>query len=177
MEPEQAENDPIVASYNVILNPSLPRNRQLWVLQQPNRTDMNQPPPCAMRIKPRSGMVEVDVNLDYQRAYDRDKGMHWGRHLKNSLAAKNGGSHGLAGGFGVGAAPLRPKKRDEDRDDDLMMDWAEALRQDKVLRTQSLGGTCPESKEVQHMIGVFQGSSFPPFPSLRTSVFFSLFCL
>ncbi|ROT42914.1 hypothetical protein SODALDRAFT_327080 [Sodiomyces alkalinus F11] len=158
MEPEESENDPIVASYDVILNPSLPGNRKLWVLQQPNRTDMNQAPPSAMRLKPRSGMVEVDIPLDYQRSYDRDKGMHWGRHLKNSLAAKNGGSHGLAGGFGIGAVPPRAKKRDEDRDDDLMMDWTEALRQDKVLRTQSLGGTCPETKEVQHMIGVFQGN-------------------
>ncbi|CRK13691.1 hypothetical protein BN1723_017358, partial [Verticillium longisporum] len=110
-----------------------------------------------MRLKSMAGMVEVDIPLDYQRGYDRDKGMHWGRHLKNSLVSKNGGTHGLSGGFGVGAAPPRQKKRQDDRDDDLFLDWSEAVRQDKVLRTQTMGGTCPDSKEVQYMIGVFQG--------------------
>jgi hypothetical protein len=38
------------------------------------------------------------------------------------------------------------------------LDWTEAVRQDKVLRTQTLGGQYPEYKEVQHMVGVFQGS-------------------
>ncbi|KAM0324941.1 hypothetical protein ACHAQA_007908 [Verticillium albo-atrum] len=157
MEPAVPDDDPIVASYNLLLNPALPQGRKLWVLQQPNTTNPDQAPPTEMRLKSMAGMVEVDVPLDYQRGYDRDKGMHWGRHLKNSLVSKNGGTHGLSGGFGVGAAPPRQKKRQDDRDDDLFLDWTEAVRQDKVLRTQTMGGTCPDTKEVQYMIGVFQG--------------------
>ncbi|KAL9946806.1 hypothetical protein ACHAP6_003235, partial [Verticillium nonalfalfae] len=157
MDASSVDDDPIVASYNLLLNPALPQGRKLWVLQQPNTTNPDQAPPTEMRLKSMAGMVEVDIPLDYQRGYDRDKGMHWGRHLKNSLVSKNGGTHGLSGGFGVGAAPPRQKKRQDDRDDDLFLDWSEAVRQDKVLRTQTMGGTCPDSKEVQYMIGVFQG--------------------
>jgi DNA-directed RNA polymerase-3 subunit RPC5 len=42
-------------------------------------------------------------------------------------------------------------------EDDEDLDWPEAVRQDKVLRTQTLGGQYPDSKEVQYMVGVFQG--------------------
>ncbi|KAK1497244.1 DNA-directed RNA polymerase III complex subunit Rpc37 [Colletotrichum tamarilloi] len=161
MEPEIDESfdpDPVVASYDVFFNPSLPQGRKLWVLQQPNRTDPRTTAPTEMRLKGRSGMVEVDVPLDYTQSYDKEKGMKWGRQLKASLESKNGGTHGLSGGFGVGAPPPRQKRRgDVDLEDDLYLEWPEAVRQDKVLRTQTLGGQCPDHKEVQYMIGVFQG--------------------
>ncbi|KAL0930582.1 DNA-directed RNA polymerase III complex subunit rpc37-like protein [Colletotrichum truncatum] len=152
------EEDPVIASYDVFFNPSLPQGRKLWVLQQPNRTDPRQATPTEMRLKARAGMVEVDVPLDYTQSYDKEKGMKWGRQLKASLESKNGGTHGLSGGFGVGAPPPRPKKRGEiDLEDEMYLEWPEAVRQDKVLRTQTLGGQCPDHKEVQYMIGVFQG--------------------
>ncbi|GJC78492.1 DNA-directed RNA polymerase III subunit rpc5 [Colletotrichum liriopes] len=155
---ETFDPDPVIASYDVFFNPSLPQGRKLWVLQQPNRTDPRQATPTEMRLKARSGMVEVDVPLDYTQSYDREKGMKWGRQLKASLEAKNGGTHGLSGGFGVGAPPPRPKRRGEvDLEDEMYLEWPEAVRQDKVLRTQTLGGQCPDHKEVQYMIGVFQG--------------------
>ncbi|TDZ40954.1 DNA-directed RNA polymerase III subunit rpc5 [Colletotrichum trifolii] len=150
--------DPVIASYDVFFNPSLPQGRKLWVLQQPNRTDPRQAAPTEMRLKTRAGMVEVDVPLDYTQSYDKEKGMKWGRQLKTSLESKNGGTHGLSGGFGVGAPPPRPKKRGEiDLEEEIYLEWPEAVRQDKVLRTQTLGGQCPDHKEVQYMIGVFQG--------------------
>ncbi|WYZ45899.1 hypothetical protein EsH8_IX_000124 [Colletotrichum jinshuiense] len=156
--PEPYDPDPVIASYDVFFNPSLPQGRKLWVLQQPNRTDPRQAVPTEMRLKARSGMVEVDVPLDYTQSYDKEKGMKWGRQLKASLESKNGGTHGLSGGFGVGAPPPRPKKRGEvDLEDEMYLEWPEAVRQDKVLRTQTLGGQCPDHKEVQYMIGVFQG--------------------
>ncbi|KAF9874674.1 hypothetical protein CkaCkLH20_07811 [Colletotrichum karsti] len=155
---EPSDPDPVVASYDVFFNPSLPQGRKLWVLQQPNRTDPRQAGPSEMRLKTRAGMVEVDIPLDYTQSYEKEKGMKWGRQLKASLEAKNGGTHGLSGGFGVGAPPPRPKKRGEiDLEDEMYLEWPEALRQDKVLRTQTLGGQCPDHKEVQYMIGVFQG--------------------
>ncbi|KAF6831738.1 DNA-directed RNA polymerase III complex subunit rpc37-like protein [Colletotrichum musicola] len=155
---EAADPDPVIASYDVFFNPSLPQGRKLWVLQQPNRTDPRQATPTEMRLKTRTGMVEVDVPIDYNQSYDKEKGMKWGRQLKASLESKNGGTHGLSGGFGVGAPPPRPKKRgDADLDDEMYLEWPEAVRQDKVLRTQTLGGQCPDHKEVQYMIGVFQG--------------------
>lgn len=108
-------------------------------------------------------MVEVDVPISHAHAhadYDRDKGQRWGSALAKSLAAKNGGTHGLAGGFGVGVSTLRPSKRRDDFERDIdMMDWSEAVRQDKVLRTKTLGGQipAPSDTECQWMVGIFKG--------------------
>ncbi|KAF9773154.1 hypothetical protein IL306_009060 [Fusarium sp. DS 682] len=152
-----SDDDPVTATYNVFINPSLPLGRRLLVLQHPNRTDdAPRPPPTELRLKAQAGMVEVDVPLDNTVAYDREKGLKWGKTLHASMATKNGGSHGLAGGFGFGTVQARGgRKKAEDEEEN--MDWAEAVRQDKVLRTQTLGGQYPEYKEVQHMVGVFQG--------------------
>ncbi|KAI5463474.1 Sin-like protein conserved region-domain-containing protein [Mariannaea sp. PMI_226] len=151
------DDDPVIASYQVFLNPSLPLGRRLLVLQHPNRTDdAPRPPPTELRIKANSGMVEVDVPLDNSVAYDREKGLKWGRTLHASMAAKSGGSHGLAGGFGFGTVQRGAGRKKAD-DEDENLDWTEAVRQDKVLRTQTLGGQYPEYREVQHMVGVFQG--------------------
>ncbi|CAH0017340.1 unnamed protein product [Clonostachys rhizophaga] len=154
------ENDPVTATYRVFLNPALPLGRRLLVLQHPNRTDDTaRPPPTELRLKARTGMVEVDIPLDAgSAAYDREKGMKWGRNLKASMTAKSGGSHGLAGGFGVGAVQQRGgKKKDPTEDDDIFLDWNEAVRQQKVLATQTLGGQYPDVTDVQYMVGVFQG--------------------
>ncbi|PHH64394.1 hypothetical protein CDD81_4615 [Ophiocordyceps australis] len=158
------DQDPVTASYPVFLNPALPLGRRLLVLQHPNRTDdaSSRPPPSELRLKSASGMVEVDVPLETGVAYDREKGLAWGRALHSSMAAKSGGSHGLAGGFGFGAvAAQRAARRrgvGEGEDEALgVLDWNEAVRQDKVLRTQTLGGQYPDSNEVQYMVGVFKG--------------------
>ncbi|KAH9897142.1 hypothetical protein F4778DRAFT_245657 [Xylariomycetidae sp. FL2044] len=157
------EDDPIVASYNIYSNPALPSNRQILILQHPNRQgqiretyqQINE-----VRMKPSTGMVEVDVPLGHANSgYDRDKGVKWGAALSKSVAAKGGGSHGLAGGFGLGLPAMRGgKRKDEERELDAG-DWTEALRQDKVLRTQTLGGQFPAASEAhcQWMVGVFKG--------------------
>ncbi|KAH7134311.1 Sin-like protein conserved region-domain-containing protein [Dactylonectria macrodidyma] len=160
LDDDSTDDDPVTATYKVFINPSLPLGRRLLVLQHPNRTDdAPRPPPTELRVKANAGMVEVDMPLDHSVAYDREKGLSWGRTLHTSMAAKNGGSHGLAGGFGFGTVQRGPggRKKAEAEDEDAL-DWAEAVRQDKVLRTQTLGGQYPEYKEVQHMVGVFQGN-------------------
>ncbi|RDA85920.1 hypothetical protein CP532_2713 [Ophiocordyceps camponoti-leonardi (nom. inval.)] len=164
----ETDDDPVTATYQVFLNPTLPHGRRLLVLQQPNRTVDSRPPapPTEVRLKPDSGMVEVDIPLDTGVAYDREKGLRWGRSLKASMAAKNGGSHGLAGGFGLGAVNHQGQraagggrsKGGRADDPESALDWNEAVLQDKVLRTQTLGGQCPDADEVQHMVGVFRGN-------------------
>ncbi|KYK59137.1 DNA-directed RNA polymerase III subunit rpc5 [Drechmeria coniospora] len=150
------EDDPITASYSIFLNPAPPLGRRLLVLQHPNRTDDTpRPPPTEMRLKAHSGMVEVDMPIDTAAAYDREKGLKWGRTLHSSMATKNGGSHGLAGGFGFGAVQQRGpgrKKTAADDDDEGVLDWNDAVRQDKVLRMQTLGGQYPDIEEVQYML-------------------------
>ncbi|KAI0425536.1 Sin-like protein conserved region-domain-containing protein [Xylaria sp. FL1042] len=158
-----ADPDPIVASYKVYANPALAKGRKLIIMQHPNQQGpINQPTQISeIRIKNRSGMIEVDVPVSHALAdYDRDKGQRWGGALAKSLAAKNGGTHGLAGGFGVGVSTMRPSKRRDEFERDIdMMDWNEAVRQDKVLRTKTLGGQIPAESETecQYMVGVFKG--------------------
>ncbi|KAI1469971.1 Sin-like protein conserved region-domain-containing protein [Daldinia caldariorum] len=171
-----ADADPIIASYDVYANPQLPENRKLLVLQHPNRQGPVRAPYrqiSEVRVKNKSGFVEVDVPISYGHAdYDREKGLRWGGALARSTAAKNGGSHGLSGGFGVGvpsrgagagrggAAGGATGKRPDDLERELsMLDWTEAVRQDKVLRTQTLGGQFPTEKETncRWMVGVFKG--------------------
>ncbi|RYP53930.1 hypothetical protein DL768_001242 [Monosporascus sp. mg162] len=168
---DSSDPDPIVASYGVYVNPSLPASRQLLILQHPNKKLASSSSVdlavTEVRLKPRTGMVEVDVPLSHAHAdYDREKGLRWGSALQRSAAAKGGGSHGLAGGFGVGVPPGRGKNaggkkglNEEDLDMDMLSDWSEAVRQDKVLRTQTLGGQYPLEAEsnCRWMVGVFQG--------------------
>ncbi|CAK7270771.1 hypothetical protein SEPCBS119000_004257 [Sporothrix epigloea] len=177
--------DPVVARYNVFLKPQLPAHQKLLVLQYPNRVDKSSAggagaitfsgqTPTELRIKADSGMVEVDVPLDYTSAYDRAKGIAWGSALATSTKAKAGGSHGLAGGFGVGgtqgntrtggAGGGRAAAAQADMEGQATTsstDWSEAVRQDRVLRLQTLGGMCPPARiaEAKWMIGVFEGGN------------------
>ncbi|KAJ9138233.1 DNA-directed RNA polymerase III subunit rpc5 [Pleurostoma richardsiae] len=166
-------DDPVVATYNVFIKPPLSANRRLLVLQHPNKHDARRParPPTEVRLKPRTGMVEVDMPLDHSAHYDRGKGVAWGSQLQKSTAAKSGGSHGLAGGFGVHAPAVRSgggarrggaggaHGEDGDGGDAPGLDWVEALRTDQVLRTQTLGGLWPEENDCRYMVGVFQGEN------------------
>lgn len=162
-------DDPIVASINILIKPTLPAHRRVLVLEHPTRSDGSRPAraPLELRTKPATGMVELDFPVDFGAGYDRDKGKAWGAHLARSTEAKKGGSHGLAGGFGVGAPPPRAARGGAGAGaaadmnvDPSMMDWNEALRRDLVLRTQTLGGQMPDAgAESKYMVGVFAGST------------------
>jgi hypothetical protein len=170
------DDDPIVASYSVFIKPPLPEHRNLVVLQYVTRTaqDATQlriPRITELRVKPSTGMYEVDVPMDTGEAYDKNKGVAWGSALQKSMDAKKGGSLGLAGGFNIVATPTtgRGGRRGAGNDDEGPLNWVEALRQDKVLRTQTFGGSrSAEEKHTRHMIGVFQGST-SPFPTPLSS--------
>ncbi|KAK4126378.1 hypothetical protein N657DRAFT_643164 [Parathielavia appendiculata] len=160
------DDDPVVASYCVFIKPPLPEHRNLVVLQYVTRTaqDASQvriPRITELRVKPSTGMYEVDVPMDTGEAYDKNKGMAWGTALQKSMEAKKGGSLGLAGGFNIVATPSTGRGgRRAGNDDEAPPNWAEALRQDKVLRTQTFGGSrSAEEKHTRHMIGVFQGKN------------------
>ncbi|KAK7957138.1 sulfite reductase beta subunit [Apiospora aurea] len=166
-DPNDPDPDPIVASYNVYLNPPPESTRKLLILQHPNKQGPLREAYAALhevRVKPVQGMIEVDVALDYSAAsYDKDKGMRWGQTLARSMGAKSGGSHGLAGGFGVGVpAPRGGRRREDDRD---IYDWGEAVRRDQVLRTQTLGGMITDGdgrnakNDCRWLVGVFKGDN------------------
>ncbi|KAK4248332.1 Sin-like protein conserved region-domain-containing protein [Corynascus novoguineensis] len=162
------EDDPIVANYSVFIKPTLPKHRNLVVLQYVNKTaqdpaQIRVPRIAELRMKPKTGMYEVDVPIETTEAYDRNKGVAWGTALQKSMEAKKGGSLGLAGGFNIVATSTSARGRrgaGASADDDTPLNWAEAARQGKVLRTQTFGGgRSAEEENTRHMIGVFQGKN------------------
>lgn len=159
-------DDPIVATYKVFLKPKMPDNRELLILQYMTKTSqdpqsLRPPRVLELRNKPKTGVVEVDLPIDaFSPAYDQAKGMKWGKALQDTMEAKKGGSLGLAGGFGVGAAGSRgpPGRKGPNDENAPPLSFQEALRQDKVLRKQTLVGTRTSAGPTNYMVGAFQGS-------------------
>ena len=168
--PERPDSDPIKASYDVYIKPGISGDRQVYILQFPNRdtkqdySQESDSKPLSLRIKPESGMVEVDVPIDVWRNYDRQKGVRWGDAAKKSSMAKGGGSHGMPGGFGIGGAQTTGRGRGRgDLDEDigherLLEDYNGAVQSDQVLKKQTLGGqfVLKEDTNPQYMIGVWR---------------------
>ncbi len=169
----ETDPDPIKASYDVYIKPRISADRQIYILQFPNRdskqhySEANQSLPFKMRIKPNAGMVEIDVPMDAMRNYDREKGIKWGDAMKKSNFSKNGGSHGMPGGFGIGGAQPngRGRGRGQIADDELnqqkiLDDYRNAVLREDVLVKQTLGGQCVSNEETtpQYMIGTFRKS-------------------
>jgi DNA-directed RNA polymerase-3 subunit RPC5 len=167
--------DPIKSSYDVFIKPRVSGDRQIYVLQFPNRDSKhhysqdNESQPQTLRVKPESGMVEVDVPVSAWHNFDREKGVKWGDALKKNGMAKGGGSHGLPGGFGIGSAQPTGRGRGRVEGDDdlnqeaLLADYAMAVQRDQVLKKQALGGQYVLNDETspQYMIGVWRHGKVP----------------
>lgn len=176
IDQDHPDPDPIKSSYDVYIKPSISGDRQIYVLQFPNRdakqhySQENNSQPLKLRIKPEAGMLEVDVPLDVWRNYDREKGVKWGDAVKKSDMAKGGGSHGMPGGFGIGGAQPTGRGRgrgnvdDEFNQESLLADYSAAVQRDQVLKKQTLGGqsVLKEDTNPQYMIGVWRdGKTLP----------------
>lgn len=166
------ELDPIKATYEVFIKPHISEDRQVYILQFPNRdakvnySAKENAQPSLMKLKEDAGMVEIDVPVDAWTNYDRERGHRWGRAIQKSNQAKAGGSHGLPGGFGIGGqAPAVRGKRsnlDEDEIDQnaLTKDYALAVQKGEILTKQTLGGqfVSDEGTTPRYMIGAFRKS-------------------
>lgn len=105
------------------------------LLQFPSR-DPSQPysratnqKPLELRIKPRSGIVEIDIPLSLDQGYDKDKGLLYGTALRKSKVLQAGGDYGLAGGFGISKSGPNAKKEDEEVNDGENEDFAEGYHE------------------------------------------------
>ncbi|KAI9730353.1 MAG: hypothetical protein M1834_005863 [Cirrosporium novae-zelandiae] len=121
MASDNSDDDPVIAEYPVFLNPQT--QYQLHLLQFPERgkgqgyNEANGSLPRELRIKPQTGQIEVDVPIPTNANYDQRKGRMWAEALAKSKVIASGGSHGLAGGFGIGLES-RSKRRDDNSEDD-----------------------------------------------------------
>lgn len=119
------DDDPVVASYDIILTGAPPSTdhdatesvstdeSRLLVLQYPAHRSASRPysasrqqKPTALRFKKNTGIVEVDVPLVTTEHYNHDAGSKYGSAMAESRTLRVGGSHGLAGGFNSGPAQV-----------------------------------------------------------------------
>lgn len=158
------DSDPVVASYDVYLTDSQISRFVLQYLDRPtNRAydERNSQKPTVMRLKPQTGLVEVDVPIDTRVNYDVGKGLRYGEALRKSRVTREGGAYGMAGGFQAGGAVAGAGNRVKVEGGDA--EAAELLDErkgDSLLRVQTLGGRIkpPEDGDPVYMLGAFRGS-------------------
>ncbi|EAU37392.1 conserved hypothetical protein [Aspergillus terreus NIH2624] len=152
-------DDPVIASYDVYLTDS---EISRYVLQYLDR-DPNYPyddrhgqRPTSFRLKPRTGLVEVDVPINTRVNYDVEKGLRYGDAMRKSRSAREGGSYGMAGGFTAGGSGSGAKVKAEA--DVEMGGTGEAA---SLLRVQTLGGRIksPEEGDPVYMLAAFRGKN------------------
>lgn len=151
------DDDPVVASYDVVLTgpaPSVddetsavPTDRpKLLVLQYPAHRSSSRPysasrqqKPTGLRFKKHTGLVEVDVPLVTTEYYNHDAGTKYGAAMAESRISRVGGSHGLAGGFNSGPAQVNSLQDVPTHNGSIVARPA--------LATQTLGGKVAKQDE------------------------------
>ena len=157
-----------IAQYRVLWNQS---DTPLLILQFPNR-DRDQPynaanrqKPLGLRIKPRCGLIEIDIPMDVHRNFDREKGIEYGGAVRKSRLLQQGGSYGMPGGLGIGG-PLRSIKDNEpasgleSSQDVLLENFDDSVNKGYIMNKITLGGRImrPTNGKPIMAVGVFKGS-------------------
>jgi len=182
--------DKVVGEYDVYITPEL--LEALYLLQYPNRSrsqlysEEHNSKPSELRIKPKSGFIEVDVPMNVSANFDKRKSVNWGQALRKMRDEGNGQDFGLASGFSSrvlpatrprggaggsgqagGAAGTTPKLEDEVLDingdeelDRLLYDFQNSNTKGYVMNTQTLGGQVQHTDKGDffYMLGAFRES-------------------
>ena len=164
------ESNDVAAEYDMYINtPTM----KVMILQYPNR-DPDQPysnrtgqKPLEFRIKPKCGLVEVDIPMDVHHNFNKEKGIIYGEAMRKSRVLREGGSYGMAGGFGIGSKP-RSAAKDSQKpsiegptQESLLENFDDANNKGHVMNKITLGGQIipfKEGKDPNYYIGVFKGS-------------------
>lgn len=161
----------LVGEYDMYMNQP---EKRLMLLQYPNR-DIGQPysdriglKPLELRIKPKCGLVEVDIPMVLHSNFDRNKGIQYGQAMRNSRILQEGGSYGLGGGLRAGliAARLRLTNQEhnmtseEPSHETLLENFEDANNKGHVMNKLTLGGRIVpwEDGNPIYFLGVFKGS-------------------
>ncbi|KAF2396543.1 hypothetical protein EJ06DRAFT_533800 [Trichodelitschia bisporula] len=164
-----AEEDGVIAEYDVLITPEL--QERMYLLQYLSRkrsdpyNEQNNSKPLEMRIKPKSGFMEVDIPLSTNANFDKVKGVVWGEALRS--AKENGmASFGLASGFGKGAKGndllqserVSHTKTGEEETQRLLRRFDESVDAGRVLNKLTLGGQIrkPVKGTPIYFMGVFR---------------------
>ncbi|KAL4873987.1 Sin-like protein conserved region-domain-containing protein [Aspergillus spectabilis] len=99
-----SETDPIIASYDIYLTNSDISRYVLQYLDRPtghSYSESTGQKPTSLRLKPHTGLVEVDVPINTRVNYDLGKGVRYGDSLGKSKSSRG---FGMAGGFSGGGS-------------------------------------------------------------------------
>jgi RPC5 protein len=152
-------DDPVVASYDVVLtqSPALSTAHSVTPSSSPSRVLVLQYPairassrpynaarsqkPSDLRLKPHTGLLEVDVPILTHEHYNADSGARYGKSVSESRALHGNASHGLAGGFHTHSAQSTSLC-------DVPL-YEDAETSTHRLETQTLGGkiTAPSERD------------------------------
>ena len=138
----------LVKKYNVLINHASKRS---LLVQYPNREigqeyrSANGQKPLELRIKPKCGVVEVDVPINVFSNFDQTKGIEYGEAMRSSRVLQQGGSYGLGGGLGIGAKPpIKDGRRviapDGPSHEKLLENFEDADNKGHVMNNITLGG-------------------------------------
>lgn len=176
---DEDEHSRVVSEYSVYWNQP-PAKKRILLLQVPSRqanqpfNDFHHSRPIEIRIKPRSGLIEIDIPIPINREYDRRKGAKFAAALKQGRPQQAGstttggkGEYGLAGGFGINAhmqmRAARPNPPGKDAlhnslDDETQL---EDGRGAVMMPSLTLGGRLRLFKQGDpiYAIGLFKGSA------------------
>lgn len=139
----------IVAKYRLCINK--PTGKRAMLIQYPNRRVGQEyraacgNKPSEIRIKPKCGLVEVDIPVDTHVEYNKEKGVEYGEAMRKSRLLQEGGSYGLGGGLGIapkgtsradrGVPPPEGPSREK-----LLENFDDANNKGHVMNKITLGG-------------------------------------
>ena len=139
----------VTAKYSLFINK--PTGKRAMLMQYPNRkvgqeySAASSTKPLEIRIKPKCGIVEVDIPVEVHANYDRQKGIQYGEAMRKSRLLQDGGSYGLGGGLGIGARPTLKNDRhapppDGPSHEKLLENFGDANNKGHVMNKITLGG-------------------------------------
>ena len=162
----------LIAEYDIYINQP---EKRLMLLQYPNR-DFGQPysdkfglKPLELRMKPKCGVVEVDVPMIVQSNFNKDKGVRYGQAMRKSRVLQEGGSYGLTGGLRGGNPATRLRSSNQNQNlaseepshEYLLENFEDANNKGHVMNKLTLGGRIVPREDGYpvYYLGVFKGSA------------------
>ncbi|KAJ5165895.1 hypothetical protein N7492_006191 [Penicillium capsulatum] len=157
------DDDPVIASYDILLTDS---EISRYVIQYMDRhesfpyNERRGQKPTTLRMKPGTGLVEVDIPINTRESYVVDRGLKYGEAMKKSRSARDGGAYGMAGGFTAGNLAAGGARVKSEKSEDIeVLDNKKMVDPSSLIRTQSLGGRIkpPEEGDPVYMLATFKG--------------------
>jgi len=121
--------------------------------------------PVEMRVKLKSGFVEMDIETNVHYKFDKQKGIQWGEAL-NQAKETGADFFGMASGFGKStrnehfSTEASVSHANAGNMQQLLTDFEQSNEQGLVLNKQTLGGQIvrPENGKPNYMLGTFRGN-------------------